>query len=327
MNLASTIYKTSISESSNSRISAKLCTKVCGFIRQGILKFTDPLCQLEVHGVILDIPLSHPLPIIHAAHPQCVTVLGRLAVSLRKNRQKITYVDIGANIGDTIAAIHPKSGEHVIAVEPFSTYAAILRKNLARFPCTSEVIEKACVEISGLESLSIEGSKGTGVIAKNPLGSIVSTTLDCLMAETAGFPDCNLLKIDVDGHDFSVLRGGRDFLQRSRPYILMECDVFENKNYVEDYLDLIRSLRGSGYNHMLAYDNYGGLIYSSNLENADQILPILFYQTTRGRIYLDLLFGDDLQCFHQSEMEFFSALAPNASRREVAKKISKQLHL
>lgn len=327
MNLASTIYKTSISESSNSRISAKLCTKVCGFIRQGILKFTDPLCQLEVHGVILDIPLSHPLPMITARHPQCDTVLGRLADSLRENRQKITYVDIGANIGDTIAAIHPKSGELVFAVEPFPTYAAILKKNLARFQCTSKVIEKACVEQSGLESLSIEGSKGTGVLTKNPLGSIVSTTLDCLMSETPGFLDCNLLKIDVDGHDFSVLRGGREFLERSRPNILMECDVFENKNYVEDYLELIKSLRGSGYNHMLAYDNYGGLIYSSKLEYADQILPILFYQTTRGRIYLDLLFGDDLQRFHQSEMEFFSDLAPNASRREVAIRMSKQLKL
>lgn len=327
MNLASTIYKASIPESRTSGLSAKLRTKICGLLRQGILKFTDPLCQLQVHGVTLDIPLSHPLPIIHAAHPQCDTILGRLAVSLREDQQKITYVDIGANIGDTVAAIHPKSGEHVFAVEPFPTYAAILRKNLARFPCTSEVIEKACVEISGLESLSIEGSKGTGVLAKKPSGSIVSTTLDCLMSETAGFVDCNLLKIDVDGHDFSVLRGGRNFLARTRPHILMECDVFENKNYVEDFSDLIKSLRGSGYNHMLAYDNYGGLIYSSNLEHADQILPIFFYQTTRGRIYLDLLFGDDLRRFHQSEIEFFSALAPNATRREVAVRMSKQLQL
>jgi FkbM family methyltransferase len=327
MKLASIIYKNSIPKPSNSSLSAKLGNKFCGLLRQGILKFTDPLCQLQVHGVTLDIPLSHPLPIIQAAHPQCDSVLGRLADSLRENCQKITYVDIGANIGDTIAAIHPKSGEHVFAVEPFPTYAAILRKNLARFNCTSEVIEKACVEHSGLRSLSIEGNKGTGVLAPNPLGSIISTTLDCLMSETAGFADCNLLKIDVDGHDFSVLRGGREFLERSRPYILMECDVFENKNYVEDYLELIKSLRGSGYNHMLAYDNYGGLIYSSKLEYADQILPILFYQTTRGRIYLDLLFGDDLQRFHQSEMEFYSDLAPNASRREVAIKMSKQLQL
>ncbi len=307
--------------------SGKFSRRAASMVRNLILRFADPVCEMHVHGHKLGVPLSHPLPLYHATYPQCDSVLGRLAGWIRETGKPLVYIDIGANIGDTIAAINPMKGDRVFAIEPHPPYAKLLRKNTARLKCKTQIIEKACVENLTDAGLSIDGKLGTGVLVEDGEGSLPSTTLDLIVAEFPEMESCDLLKVDVDGYDFSVLRGGDRFLSKSKPIVLLESDVFENSNYMEDVVSLVNRMKGYGYRHLLVYDNYGGLLTALPTENISSLIPILFYQVTRNTIYLDLLFGTDLLEFGKREMEYFADLGKGNTRREVAKTISTKVNL
>lgn len=48
------------------------------------------------------------------------------------------------------------------------------------------------------------------------------TTLDALMQTGTLPPSCTLIKIDTDGYDLKILRGGRGFMEANRPVIFGE---------------------------------------------------------------------------------------------------------
>ena len=58
-------------------------------------------------------------------------------------------------------------------------------------------------------------------------------------------PDPDLVKIDVEGHEAAVLRGGRQRLGRSRPLIVLESWYLRDR--VEPMLEPLRMLRDLGY--------------------------------------------------------------------------------
>jgi len=270
----------------------------------------------------MEVPLSHPLPIYHALHPQCDSVLLRLARWIRENQNGLVYLDVGANIGDTVAAVHPQSVDKVFAVEPHAPYARVLAKNLARFQCASVIIPKACVGAPEAGPCGIDAVNGTGTLLASEEGSIETTTLDELADEFPVLQSCNLLKIDIDGHDYTALRGAGRMIAMNRPVILMESDIFGNGDHLSDFDALIGKLGSLGYNHVIAYDNYGGLVHFSELGAADAIRKIMFYQATRGRIYLDLLFGVNLDDFLELELGYFTSITRDPARQAVARSLA-----
>ena len=76
-------------------------------IKKIILPVTDPVVRRTVHGVDLDMPLSHDLPRYTGQYPYYDTVLPSLAKFLltsQTERRKLILVDVGANVGDTVLA-------------------------------------------------------------------------------------------------------------------------------------------------------------------------------------------------------------------------------
>jgi len=321
MNFAGFLYKQCLSNQGEATLYSKFLSKNFQRIRAAILKIADPTCRMEVHGIELDIPLSHPLPLFHSTNPLCDKLLGRVAAWLRARGEAITYVDVGANIGDTVAAIHPTESDFVLAFEPHPHYALLLRRNASQFPCDIEIQEKACVSPEHVKSVtSVSGSQGTGRIevADGVSGGIQTTTLDQAIFQSPRSKLCNLIKTDVDGFDFEVLKGAGEIIRKNQPIILIESDVFSNSNYAGDLQSLCETLRESGYRDMILYDNYGGLFYAGSTSDLERITSLFFYQVTRKRIYFDILFGPDLSLFLENELKFFSENTPDPTRRKVA---------
>lgn len=293
--------------------------RIAKILRQAVLHFTDPQCEMVVHGFRLQMPLSHPLPAFLVKYPQYDAALSRIASHLRQQYGSLTSIDVGANIGDTLAALNPEPGDRALAVEPFPAYRTFLETNAVRLPANVTIVGKACVERTDHAQVQIQGKNGTGVMIDDQGGSIETTTLDELVKEHPELEETRLLKIDVDGHDFSVLRGGMKFIARVKPVIFMESDVFGNVNYVDEVQNLCESLAELGYRHLVVYDHQGGLMQATSLESASALLPTLFYQISRGSLFLDLMFGTDLDEFFRKELDFFSSIARGENRKEAAR--------
>lgn len=270
--------------------------------------FNDPPCVMEVHQKALWMPLSHMLPLILRTCPDYDRLPARLAEFLRRRDGKITCVDVGANIGDTLAGIVAREGDCCIAVEPNAVYVEYLKKNWDN--CHYIHIEQCLLgEVSRAANFVLRQESGTASFESSDAGEkMVVYALDDLMDKSYGHIQPNFLKIDTDGHDLSVIQGARATLMKSKPAILFECGVNPPPDFIDQAISTLQMLGRTGYDHVLMYDNYGRLMGRYSTGDTATFRNLLIYQQCCSQYYYDLLAirAGDMDDFYQSEIDFFS---------------------
>ncbi len=145
--------------------------------------------------------------------------------------------DIGANVGVFAFGAAARAGPtgRVLAIEPDPFLASLLRRTAAeRLPsvaCVGVMEAAACdrmgpisfhVAARGRASNHIDGAGQTTSGGSRQVRDIVGVTLDSLRGE---HPPPTLVKIDVEGAEARVLRGGRELLTVDRPVLLCEVSA------------------------------------------------------------------------------------------------------
>ncbi len=162
-------------------------------------------------------------------------------------RQKIV-VDVGANIGNHTRFLGPYC-ESVIALEPNPAVFKLLQVNA---PANATCLQIAASELSGEATLKVPGLNLGG--ASLSLGQLTSDEgdqfqcrlekLDEILADVDP-KDIALIKIDVEGHELSVLEGSRGILERSNAVLMMESLAGNHQPEVEILL------RQAGYSEFV----------------------------------------------------------------------------
>lgn len=152
-------------------------------------------------------------------------------------------IDIGANIGAlTVPVANYLERGHVYALEPTDFAFAKLRKNLALNPTMAarvttiqSFVASEVATVCDLVAYSSWPVTGEAQPGQHPvhkgvrqIASCGQITLDGLIV-AHGIRMVSLVKIDTDGHEFSVLTGGTDCLRRLRPAVIFEaCEYLLN---------------------------------------------------------------------------------------------------
>jgi FkbM family methyltransferase len=154
-------------------------------------------------------------------------------------------IDVGANVGmfTVPMAIAVGSSGRVLAVEPCSENVLRLVRNL-------ELNELDNVEVHGVALAEEEGEvllqlgadpafHSTATVdrarATGDCTVVRAQTLDRIWHE-AGSPDVCFLKVDTEGGELDVLRGGSALLRAFRPSILLEAKSAERLDELDSYL-------------------------------------------------------------------------------------------
>lgn len=90
--------------------------------------------QISVGNFVLEAPSGHILTRIQAVQPYRDLAIGLAAKELGQKYPGETFVDIGANIGDTAAIMATYALNPKILVEPSPYFCGYLRKNAANIP-------------------------------------------------------------------------------------------------------------------------------------------------------------------------------------------------
>lgn len=160
--------------------------------------------------------------------------------------------DIGANIGLT-AILFSSLAKQTYAFEPSPSTFRLLSENLAKNRITN--VETINLGLgSKEETLTITFAKNNrsgGYVsdkirpeAGHVTEEICIDTLDYYFASREPMP--TFLKIDVEGFEQNVVRGGAALMQRARPIVVMEMNHFcldvLQRITIPDFLDFMRSV-------------------------------------------------------------------------------------
>jgi FkbM family methyltransferase len=166
------------------------------------------------------------------------------------------FIDVGANYGEWswFAARHFK---HVHAFEPIATLAALLKKTLPR---NVDVHAIALSDRQGravLETPLVAGDQiyALASLEKNANGEVPTTASDVQLRtlDELEIHNVDAIKIDVEGHEDSTLRGARATIERERPVLVVEI---EERHHLGRSEEIIASLVARDYS---AFYLKGGL--------------------------------------------------------------------
>lgn len=151
----------------------------------------------------------------------------------RQLRRGDTFYDIGANVGYFSCLAARCGAADIVAIEPDPLTMSILRLNwsLNGFPSARvHLLERALADEAGRRAFYRSHLTNTGRSGLTNRDSVASFeveigTLDTLVAEKQA-PPPNVIKIDAEGFDEAVLRGGLATIERHHPrLIIFESEV------------------------------------------------------------------------------------------------------
>lgn len=163
-----------------------------------------------------------------------------LAIARAFVNKKSVVVDIGAHIG-TFAIPIAAEVEKVIAFEPSSDAFALLSRNVEINNASAQLLNVALGSEKGSGTLVVRNASNAGANTFVTGGSIPVTTLDDEV-EHADF-----IKIDVEGMELEVLRGGARLIERARPVVLFEVNLSQLRSHGASPRALERFFKERGY--------------------------------------------------------------------------------
>ncbi len=178
---------------------------------------------------------------------------------LKKND---TFVDIGANIGFLSLVAWSKIGNNgkIIAVEGNKKIAQFLKKNVELNNANIKVLNLIIGEKNGYAG--IQNRKADDMNQVIEQGNIVMMRLDDICKD---LKIINLLKIDVEGYELSVLRGGINALEKTK-FIFVEILDSLTKDYSYSSNDIKKFLKENNFKQFKNLRN-GNFIYKNKLYN------------------------------------------------------------
>ncbi len=290
-----------------------------------IITEKDPIVEKKIGNKLLQMKESHKLPLYFAEFPFYDRALPRICKELKKIDGYLSVIDIGANIGDTVSLITDEVQGSFLCVDGDKEYIPFLKNNTGKIKESKIVIEESyCGESNAQDGkLEIRRENGTARLEwKNEKqDDIKLKSLDKIVEKQELFKKANLLKIDTDGFEISVLKSGELFIKDAQPVIYFEFDPEFYLINNPDPLVVFDLLYEWGYYEALFYDNFGVPIKILNISDKKEIKNLMDLIDKKNIYYFDVLI-----C-HHSKRKLYNEIFNNESNNNFLISTKKYLDL
>jgi len=184
--------------------------------------FAGKVVRHEIsHGYSVYVPIYRPErwdreDLLHYEHDLIDTLVRVASAS-----DSLTIVDCGADLGLVSIKLASRLGTvvKIVAFEPSQEAFPILEKNLRGLPFQCEAFQMAVSDFTGqgaLMSPNYDASHHARYLAPVAQGGFPVATIDSLSLEPANL----LIKIDVEGGETGVVRGGIHTIKSARSVVI-----------------------------------------------------------------------------------------------------------
>lgn len=214
--------------------------------------------RLEVAGKILYLNADDPR--LLTVPSELMQLLGKESVLQGLLSAGDSFIDVGANHGafSVAAACAVGRSGRIVCVEPQPALASLIERTLRANEFDHfHVFSCACSDVEGEGELFVpRSSSGAGGLHRGfstrgdyHTFKVRLRLIDQIMAGLH-LPGAVVMKLDVEGHELSVLRGATAFIRARKPRIIMEINpsaMAAAGNQVEDLQEVLSQLRCAGY--------------------------------------------------------------------------------
>jgi FkbM family methyltransferase len=219
------------------------------------------------------------IPKHYQYYPNYNSGLGKLALLISKKYNSFQLLDIGANVGDTIAIVKSIVDIPIVAIEGDPFVYGYLKQNASLFNQVY-TIQQFLGEKNGNLQVTLEkgGWNTTIVPTETSAKTIDLRTLDQVLIEhqlnAASF---KLLKIDAEGFDTIILRGAFTTIEKHHPVLYFEYNR-ENMDAIgEDGISTLFALAKYGYKKIVFLDNHNRRLMCLPLSEEEMIQQLHRY--------------------------------------------------
>jgi FkbM family methyltransferase len=205
----------------------------------------------------------------------------------------MVYVDVGANIGShAINAARLVGGTGAVyAFEADPDTHRLLAENIRSNGLNNIILTQTCVSdhVGTLSFYKHKDSAKSSIVDRGEKlsATLPSNTLDNLIPDTTKI---DILKVDVEGAELSVLRGSTRIFSSAHPPSVVIIEVFDVRDNTDKSEGIRQILEGYGYKFYL-FDGDDLTPLSGNALNAfaihkstlPQVLARFPYRATHGR--------------------------------------------
>lgn len=235
----------------------------------------------HVYGRSLIMPAEHPLPLTLQLFPQfnrpLALAIATIAAANARNSE-LAVIDVGANIGDTIAIAeqHVPNICQYLCIEADRDLAELCKlnhKDNDRARIEQCFIGESEGSLVRLEDDGRANPSTKSVTESSNIGDLNYGRLVRLDTAAESFATdhgrLDLIKVDTEGYDFSVLRSGPRLLKRYKPAVYFEWFPRLLLGLNEEIWDGFEYLANLGYCHFVFFTNRGD--YYCKISNPDHL--------------------------------------------------------
>jgi len=253
--------------------------------------------EYQIGPYCLALPVDHALPDYQRIWKLYDVPLKIVVECLLELNGALTAIDIGANIGDTAATLGSDARVSVLCIEGDPLYLPFLEYN-SRIIGPHVVVERSYVgdkptQISSTNLIRHGGTTESHVAfhQDSMQGDILVQRLEAIALRHTKFSSPDLIKIDTDGFDFTIIQSHLEFFAANQPVLFFEYMV-ESKQLYDDSLTCLKGLIDAGYTRFFVFDNFGNLISSdASIDMLRELNQYLLSNLAFGRAvnYFDVL--------------------------------------
>jgi FkbM family methyltransferase len=267
--------------------------------------FRPKVVTAKVGKYEIRVPSANPISTHYVKYPGYSSHLGTLASLLKTKYPDVVAMDVGANVGDTACIIESAAAMPLICVEGDDLSFSMLEANLRQFP-EARAFKLFLGEKSETLGVNIAKDGWNATLIPDQAGpskKIKLVSLDEFLNLRPEKPRIRLLKIDTEGFDCSIIRGGKDFIRQVRPVITFEYNRDNMAALGEKGLDTLALLAGFGYDHIAVHDCDGRFFDSATLSDERFVRNIHEYADGKNAA----IYYFDLTLFHEADREVAGA--------------------
>jgi FkbM family methyltransferase len=200
----------------------------------------------------------------HSSIPDSRYIIGNYESNLANTRQSEViqgkrFIDIGANAGyfSLLASRYGEPFKIHIAIEPMPGNIDLLKNHLEINDINNVIIEQIAIsdkegviEFSNSDNLAANTYKKESTMFNNKTITVKTIDLNTFAIQNKLDDNC-FIKIDVEGAELDVLKGGLTYLKTFKPKLLLATHDCHVKNVKKDCLDILESI---GYKYVVLDD-------------------------------------------------------------------------